>query len=313
MNVLLLGANGQLGRTFLHNAELAALGNLTVASRDGAMIDGGSCEPADLGDLNQVRTLLDRRKPDVIINTAAYTAVDRAEHEEDTATRVNGDAVALLGEWATRHQALVVNYSTDYVFDGSAKIPYAVNAPTRPLGAYGRSKLAGEVALRESGAAHLLFRTSWVYAAHGHNFVRTMLRLANDRDQLGVVADQLGTPTSTNLIVNATLSAVRKWQLASPAVRGRLQGTHHLAAGGITSWHDFAASMFERAYEFGVLSRKPYVKPISTNEYPTPARRPTYSALDCSEFQELFGIVLPHWTVGLDEVMREIALQGKLK
>lgn len=307
MRILLLGANGQLGRTFLEHAGLAARGDVIAASRDGVLWHGGQGEVADLAVPASLPALLDRVQPQVIINAAAHTAVDRAEQEEALATRVNGEAVGVLGSWAAAHTALVLHYSTDYVFDGSQSQPYAVDAPTGPLGAYGRSKLAGERALRDSGAAHLTFRTAWVYAAHGHNFLRTMLRLGAEREELRVVADQHGAPTDTTLIVNASLAALDRWQLASATRRGELVGTHHLVASGATSWHGFASAIFEQAAEHGLLSRAPRVVAIGSAEFPTPAVRPTWSLLDNRDFQQHFDFRLPDWQHGLHDVMHRLA------
>jgi dTDP-4-dehydrorhamnose reductase len=307
VKTLLLGANGQLGRTFLEQRGLAARGELIAATRDGALIGGGRGEIADLSAPGSLPALLDRVRPDVIINAAAYTAVDRAEQEEALATRVNGEAVGVLGRWAARHGALVIHYSTDYVFDGRQSVPYIVDAATAPLGAYGRSKLAGELALRESGAAHLLLRTAWVYAAHGRNFLRTMLRLGAERDELRVVADQHGAPTDTTLIVHASLAALDAWRRADAAARSRLQGTHHLVASGVTTWHGFASAIFEQAVAHGLLARAPRVVAITSAEFPTPAQRPAWSVLDTAGFRETFGVALPDWQVGLRSVMAQLA------
>src|SRR6185437_13181050 len=236
MKILLLGANGQLGRSFIEDGGLAMRGELVTASRDGNRFDGATIGTADLAVPDSLPTLLDRLCPTLIVNAAAYTAVDRAEQEETLATRVNGEAVGVIGSWASDHGALVIHYSTDYVFDGCQSWPYTVDAPTAPLGAYGRSKLAGELALQGSGADHLLFRTAWVYAEHGHNFLRTMLRLGAERDELRVVADQHGTPTDTGLIVAASLAALDCWLQAGAAQRKQLGGPHHLVASGATTW-----------------------------------------------------------------------------
>ena len=310
MKILLLGANGQLGRTFLDHGGLTARGELTVATRDGALTPGGHGETANLSIPESLPALLDRVRPDVIVNAAAYTAVDRAEQEEALATRVNGEAVGVLGRWAAAHGALVIHYSTDYVFDGSQAQPYAVDAPTGPLGAYGRSKLAGEQALRGSGADHLTLRTSWVYAAHGHNFLRTMLRLGAERDELRVVSDQHGAPTDTGLIVDGTLAALDRWLQSDSAQRRILAGTHHLVASGTTSWHGFASAIFEQAAALGVLARPPRVVPISSAEFPTPAVRPAWSLLDNGGFRQHFDFPLPDWQHGLRDVMRRLAASG---
>jgi dTDP-4-dehydrorhamnose reductase len=262
---------------------------------------------ADLADPASLLPLLDRLRPDVIVNAAAYTAVDRAEQEEALATRINAEAVAVVGAWAQRHGALVVHYSTDYVFDGESPQPYPVDAPTNPLGAYGRSKLAGEVALRESGADHLMFRTAWVYAPHGQNFLRTMLRLGAERDVLRVVADQHGAPTSTALIVEGTLAALDQWRHGDLARRQALAGTYHLVASGTTSWHGFACAIMEDASKRGLLSKAPTVEPITSAQFPTPARRPSYSVLDNRGFQDVFQHTLPPWQDGLRGTMQALA------
>ncbi len=306
MRTLLLGANGQLGRTFVEQGGLAARGELIAASRDGVLTRGGRGEIADLSIPESLPTLLDRVQPDVIVNAAAYTAVDRAEQDEVLATRVNGEAVGVIGRWAAARGALVIHYSTDYVFDGRQSQPYAVDAPTAPLGAYGRSKLAGERALETSGADHLIFRTAWVYAAHGHNFLRTMLRLGAERDELRVVADQHGAPTDTGLIVAASLAALDRWQRADAAQRRQLGGTHHLVASGATSWHGFANAIFTQAVDHGLLTRAPRVLPIATTDYPTPAQRPAWSLLDNRGFQQHFKFTLPDWREGLGKVITEL-------
>jgi dTDP-4-dehydrorhamnose reductase len=307
VRILLLGANGQLGRSFLDHRGLAARGDLIAASRDGLLAGGGHGEVADLSDPSSLGAMLDRVRPDLIVNAAAYTAVDRAEQEEALATRVNGEAVGMLGEWAAAHGALVMHYSTDYVFDGGQSQPYAVDAPTRPLGAYGRSKLAGERALRDSGADHLILRTAWVYSAHGHNFLRTMLRLGAEREELRVVADQHGAPTDTALIVDGSLAALDRWLAADRDERRALLGTHHLVASGATTWHGFASAIFEQAAAQGILPRQPQVVPIASAEFPTPAERPSWSLLDNTAFQRKFDVTLPDWHDGLRNVMARLA------
>ncbi|MGC1550151.1 MAG: dTDP-4-dehydrorhamnose reductase [Rhodanobacter sp.] len=309
MNILLLGANGQLGRTFLDDGGLAIRGHLVAACRDGQRFDGQHAEVVDLASPETLIALLDRLQPKLIINAAAYTAVDRAEQEETLATCVNGAAVGLLGKWAAAHDALVVHYSTDYVFDGQASQPYPIGAPTDPLGAYGRSKLAGEQALRAGGAAHLILRTAWVYAPHGNNFLRTMLRLGAERDELRVVADQHGAPTSTALIVHATLAALDAWQNANAAQRQQMQGTYHLVASGYTSWHGFASAIFDVANARGLIAQKPRVVPIDTVDFPTPAKRPAWSVLDNSGFVQRFGYPLPDWQEGLRNVIETLSTQ----
>lgn len=310
MKILLLGANGQLGQALLADRSLATLGSVVAATRDGTLVTSGRAEIADLAEPQTLTMLLDRLQPEVILNAAAYTAVDRAESEEALAMRVNGEAPGVLGRWAASHGALVVHYSTDYVFDGQASHPYAPDAPTAPLGAYGRSKLAGERALADSGASHLILRTAWVYAPVGHNFLRTMLRLAAEREELRVVADQIGAPTSVNVIVKGTVAALACWQAADANRRSSLEGTHHLVAHGSTSWHGFASAIVDHARAMGLLARSPTVTPITTAQFPTPAQRPRFSVLDARGFEQTFGISLPPWEEGLDIVMQQLSGQG---
>ncbi|WP_448102435.1 dTDP-4-dehydrorhamnose reductase [Luteibacter jiangsuensis] len=307
MKFLLLGATGQLGQTFLSEGSLARRGTLVAASRDGGLPDGSRGVAANLDHPESLAALLDAEMPDVIVNAAAYTAVDKAEKDSATAERVNGDAVAVLGRWAASHGALVVHYSTDYVFDGTAHTPYPEEAPTSPAGAYGRSKLAGESALRGTGAAHFIFRTAWVYSPVGHNFLRTMLRLGAERDELRVVADQRGTPTSTALIVAGTLAAIDAWTAGTAAERQQLKGTYHLTAGGETTWHGFATYLLQRAAARGLLPRLPRVEPIATVDFPTPARRPAYSVLATERFSRTFHFDIPEWQAGVDNVLTTLS------
>ncbi|MEX1829924.1 dTDP-4-dehydrorhamnose reductase [Luteibacter sp. CQ10] len=306
MKILLLGAKGQLGQTFLSHGGLATHGELRAASRDGMLLSGDRAAVGDLADLVGLLELLDEDRPDVIVNAAAYTAVDKAEAEEPAATRINGEAVAAIGGWAAAHGALVIHYSTDYVFAGDAQSPYTPSSPTGPQGAYGRSKLAGEDSLRASGARHMIFRTSWVYSAVGHNFLRTMLRLGEERDELRVVADQRGTPTSTSLIVEATLTALDAYRAAGGSAN-ELTGTYHLTASGETTWHGFAEAIFSEAVEAGVMMRRPKVHPIQTSDFPTPAKRPAYSVLDNSSFVHTFGQPLMDWRDALRATLRAMS------
>jgi dTDP-4-dehydrorhamnose reductase len=306
MNILLLGANGQLGRSFLEQGGLATRGQLTTTTRDGQRFDGGSAEMADLSQPDMLPDLLNRLQPRVIVNAAAYTSVDRAESEETLATRINGEAVGVLGEWAAANDTLLIHYSTDYVFNGSATLPYPTNAPIAPISAYGRSKLAGELALQRSAAQHLLLRTAWVYAPHGHNFLRTMLRLAAEREEIRIVADQHGSPTDTMLIVQATLAALDTWLKAEPMQRDHMNGTHHLVASGSTTWHGFAEAIMQEASRHGLIARLPRLIPITTAEFPTPAQRPAWSVLDNTEFQRQFSYPLPDWRQRLNHIIKAL-------
>jgi dTDP-4-dehydrorhamnose reductase len=265
---------------------------------------------ADLSAPEALASVLDGEQPDVIVNAAAYTAVDRAEQEEAVATCINAEAVKTVADWAKSHGALVVHYSTDYVFAGDASSPYHEEAPVAPAGAYGRSKLAGEDALAASGAAYFNFRTAWVYSPIGQNFLRTMLRLGSERDELRVVADQIGSPTDTSLIVEGTLAAIDLWLTSEPATRSALEGTYHLTASGQTSWHGFASAIVERAAQRGLLPRAPVVHAIGSSEFPTPAKRPAYSVLDNSRFARTFNHPLPDWQAGLDRTLDALSSTG---
>lgn len=305
MKILLLGANGQLGRA-LQDA-LAPLGEVVVATRDARLSDGSRCLRADLADAASLASALNAAQADVVVNAAAWTAVDRAEDEPVRVDRINHRAVGEIGTWAASHAALVVHYSTDYVFDGLSTRPYREDDPTAPLGVYGRSKLAGEDALRTSGAAHLILRTSWVYAAQGHNFLHTMLRAARGRDELRVVSDQIGAPTPARWISASSATAIRLWRDAAAISRSHHEGTYNVVASGQCSWFEFASAIMLGAQARELIARTPTVIPITTNEFPTRARRPAYSVLDCTRFHRTFGMELPDWRVGLDAVLAEIA------
>jgi dTDP-4-dehydrorhamnose reductase len=289
MKLLLLGGNGQVGREL--RRSLPQLGELVVATRDGGDADAA----ADFDAPESLAALIARIAPDVVVNAAAYTAVDKAETDADAAFRINADAVAAIARACAACGALLVHYSTDYVFDGSANQPYREDQATAPLGVYGESKLAGEQAIRASGARHAILRTAWVYASHGKNFLLTMLRLAGERDELRVVADQVGAPTPAAWIADATTAILRRG-IDAP-------GTLHLTAGGDTSWHGFAEAIMDEAHRRGLVARKPRIVAIPTSDYPTPARRPAYSVLDTSRLQRDFGIVPPDWREGLQRTL----------
>ncbi|TAA28752.1 dTDP-4-dehydrorhamnose reductase [Pseudoxanthomonas winnipegensis] len=297
MTFLLLGANGQVGREL--RRALAPLGEVVCTTRSGTLEDGAACEVADFDRPESLSALLDRTAPTVVVNAAAYTAVDKAEEDRDAAFRANAESPGALARWCAAHGVPLVHYSTDYVFDGRGTAPYAVDAPTAPLGVYGASKLAGEEAVRAAGGQHLIIRTAWVYASHGRNFLLTMLRVGAQRDELRVVADQIGTPTSAALIADVTAQVLRQGTKAS--------GTWHLTAAGQASWHGFAEAIFARAVAAGLLARAPRVVAISTSEYPTPARRPAYSCLDTTTMRHDFGVDLPSWETALDRVIAELA------
>ena len=296
MRILLLGANGQVGQCL--RTALAPLGDVVAATRTGTLADGVACEVADFDQPADVHDLVLRIAPAVVVNAAAHTAVDRAEAEPEAAFRANAEAPAAIARACVARDARLVHYSTDYVFDGQGTRPYREDDPTAPLGVYGASKLAGEEAIRASGARHHILRTAWVYAAHGRNFMHTMLRLAAERDALRVVADQVGTPTPAELIARVTA------QLLDGRLPG--SGTWHLTASGQTSWHGFAEAIIAGAHARGLLPRRTPVEAITTAEFPTPARRPAWSVLDCTRLQAEAGIALPDWRDALDAVLDQL-------
>ena len=294
MKILLLGKNGQVGWEL--QRALAPLGGMVALDRTGA--DGLR---GDLEDLDGLARTLRQLAPDVIVNAAAYTAVDKAETDVARAHCINAEAPGVLAAAAAEMDALLVHYSTDYVFDGSGDRPWREASPTGPLSVYGRTKLAGEEAIRTSGCRHLIFRTSWVHAARGGNFARTMLRLAAERERLTVIADQFGAPTGAELIADVSAHAIRA-TVAAPA-RG---GTYHLVADGETSWHGYARFVIEAARELGVTLKVAEIAPIATSDYPTPASRPLNSRLDTSRLRTTFGLNLPDWRDGVARMLREI-------
>lgn len=280
MRILLTGGNGQVGSAL--QATLPQLGDLTALGRS----------EIDLSNADSIREAVRAAKPDVIVNAAAYTAVDRAETEAAAAFAVNRDGPAVLAQEAARHGALLVHFSTDYVFDGEKDAPYRESDAPNPLNTYGRSKLAGEQAIQASGCRHLVLRTSWVYAAAGRNFLLTMLRMANGRKELRVVDDQRGAPTSSYMIARGTAQAI-----AAAAPDRSAGGLYHMTAGGNTTWCGFARAIFE-ARKLAVA-----VTAISSDDYPTPARRPHNSVLDNARLAQRLGVRLPSWDEGLREVL----------
>ncbi len=296
MKILLTGKNGQVG--FELQRALAPLGTVHA-------VDSGDC---DLADEQALRALIRASCPDLIVNPAAYTAVDRAEDEAggQLATAVNAIAPGVMGEEAARLGAAVIHYSTDYVFDGHKATPYVETDPTAPLGAYGRSKRDGELALMRSTPRHIVLRPSWVVGAHGNNFAKTLLRLAAERDELRVVSDQFGAPTSAALIADVTAHLVR--QLQRTGTEPFPYGLYHATAGGETSWCDYARFVIGYALRTGhALRATPNeVHPIGSDQYPTAARRPTNSRLDTTLFRSTFGFELPHWQEGLGHILQQI-------
>jgi dTDP-4-dehydrorhamnose reductase len=259
----------------------------------------------DVSDAKQVRAMVKESAPDLILNAAAYTAVDRAETERETASATNATGPRVLAEEARRRDILLVHYSTDYVFDGSKKSPWVETDRTNPLNYYGASKLRGEEALAEIGGKYLIFRTSWVYGPHGSNFLLTMLRLGKQRDSLKIVDDQIGAPTSSMALADATRIIVEGALLGRFGEVEHWAGLYHMTCGGEISWCGFAKEIFARSTEY-LGGRKPKLEPIPTEAYPTPATRPRYSILSNGKLAQRFGIQLPDWTAELDRTLLQL-------
>lgn len=295
LKILLLGKNGQVGWEL--QRSLRPLGELIALGRDSADYCGDLTNPHGL--TNTIESL----RPNVIVNAAAYTAVDKAESEPDLAREINALAPGALAKAAQRIGALLVHYSTDYVFDGSGSKPWQEKDQPAPLSVYGQTKLEGEQLIAEHCERHLIFRTSWVYAARGGNFAKTMLRLAKERDELNVIADQIGAPTGADLIADVSAHAIRH-VLSSP----HSSGLYHLAAAGETSWHGYAKFVIEHASAAGLQLKveKNRINPIATSDYPTPAKRPHNSRLDTSRLQSTFGLYLPQWQAGVTRMLDEL-------
>jgi dTDP-4-dehydrorhamnose reductase len=293
MKILLLGKNGQVGWEL--QRSLAPLGTLVALDRH----DAG-------GDLSQPQVVAERimqERPHVVVNAAAYTAVDKAESDAALCRTVNTTAVQAMAQASASVGALLVHYSTDYVFDGSGQKPWLETDPTGPLNVYGHTKLDGEQAIAASGCQHLIFRTSWVYGSRGGNFAKTMLRLAQERDQLQVINDQVGAPTGADLIADVTAHTIRA-TLASPT----LTGLYHLVAAGETTWHGYATYCIEQARAAGVAIKVPadQVLAVPTSAFPTPAQRPHNSHLSTAKLQQQFGLQLPHWQQGVERLLQTV-------
>lgn len=289
LRILVLGANGMVGWEAVR--ACAPLGTIIGAGRD----------RVDIAERAQLVTLLDGQQPDVIINAAAYTAVDQAENEKEAAMRANRDAPAVLGAWARDHHAAVIHFSTDYVFDGTKTSAYAEHDETHPLSVYGESKLLGEHALADSGCAHLILRTSWVYATRGRNFALTMLRLARSRQELRVVSDQHGAPTWARALAQTVAALVARAGATRADVVGQLRdrgGVFHASCGGQTTWHGFARRVLDRVADSQRVCTS--VQPIASADYPTAAARPRNSVLDNTRLQQQWAVALPAWDAALD-------------
>ena len=292
MNILLIGSEGQVA--FELKRSLAPLGSVTVAGRNSHLL-------LDLEDFDSIKSVITQLKPQLIVNAAAYTAVDKAEQEKDKAYRINAEAMAVIAEEAKKIQAGIVHYSTDYVFPGDAKTPYREEDPVGPLGMYGQSKLEGERAIQASGVPHLIFRTAWVYGLRGQNFLLTMLRLMQERETLGIVSDQIGAPTWSRMIAETTVLAIAKCTQGGHFCPESKSGLYHLTSQGETSWYEFAKTIQGLAIRQGRLKDKvATLNPIPTSAYPTPAKRPAYSVLSCEKLGSQLGLILPEWTRSLE-------------
>lgn len=294
MKILLLGKNGQVGWEL--QRSLAPLGEVLALDRHSSDFCGDLSQPERLA-----QTVL-AFQPDVIVNAAAHTAVDKAESEPELARCLNASAPAALAQAAAQVGALLVHYSTDYVFNGQGQSPWLEVDATGPLSVYGQTKLEGEQAIVASGCQHLIFRTSWVFAARGGNFAKTMLRLAAERERLTVIDDQHGAPTGADLIADVTAHAIRS-VLHQPA----LGGLYHLAAAGQTSWHGYASHVIAQARHIrpGLPLKVSDIAPVPTTSFPTPAQRPLNSRLDTRKLQQAFGLVLPAWQLGVNRMLAE--------
>jgi dTDP-4-dehydrorhamnose reductase len=296
VKILLFGKDGQVGWEL--RRSLSYLGDLVCLGR----------KEADLQNLPAVRGMIQHHQPDILVNAAAYTAVDNAESDQTTAKAVNEIAVGVLAEEAARHNAWVVHYSTDYVYDGSKSSPYVENDITAPLSVYGKTKREGDELIREHNPKHLIFRTSWVYAARGRNFVKTVLALAQKRDDLRIIDDQFGAPTSAVLIADVTALVIYLITQQSNQRRNDLAGTYHLVAAGETNWFGVAQFVLEQAEARGLAIRvKPsQLQAISSDEYQLIAKRPKNSRLATDKLRQTFGIQLPHWYYHLNLMLEDV-------
>ena len=295
MKILLLGKGGQVGWEL--QRALAPLGEVIGLDHDSAELHGDFSQPEAL------RATVRAVRPDVIVNAAAHTAVDKAESEPELARAINATSPGVLADEAAALGATLLHYSTDYVFDGSGHQARDEAAATAPLSVYGQTKLEGEQLIQRSGCRHLIFRTSWVYAARGGNFAKTMLRLAAERDELKVIADQIGAPTGADLLADVSAHALR-----TLAQRPEVAGLYHLVAAGETSWHGYASHVIAHARAAGkpVRVAADAIQPIPTSAYPTPAQRPLNSRLSTARLRETFGLTLPNWQAGVDRMMVEV-------
>jgi dTDP-4-dehydrorhamnose reductase len=295
MKILLFGSSGQVGWEL--RRSLAPLGELVAPDRDSKELCG------DFTDLEGLARTVRTVKPDVIVNAAAHTAVDKAESEAGLARTINGLAPGVLAQEAASAHAWLIHYSTDYVFDGSGDKPWLEDDATAPLNVYGATKLEGERLIQRSGCRHLIFRTSWVYGARGGNFAKTMLRLGRERDSLSVIDDQIGAPTGADLLADVSAHAIR-----AARQRPELSGLYHLVAAGETSWHGYASFVIDYARRNGVMLKAApdAIMPVPTSAFATPANRPGNSRMDTTKLRRTFDLVLPDWRLGVERMLIEV-------
>lgn len=300
MKILLLGKNGQVGWEL--QRALQPLGEVIALDRS---INGdGLC--GDITNFEAISYVFNNIQPDVVINATAYTAVDKAESDQENADLINHRAVAHLADLCQKQNSLLVHYSTDYVFDGQGQTPWVEDATKQPINFYGRTKLNGELALEKSQVRFINFRTCWVYGAHGYNFIKTMLKLAQTKDELSIIQDQVGVPTGAALIADITAQALRYYVLQSNDRQAELHGHYHLAPTGETTWYEYANYIFEKARQSGMNLAIQKVNPIATSAYPTPAMRPLNSRLNTQKLRQVFKLHLPEWQQGVAQVISEI-------
>ena len=300
--ILLLGRTGQVGWEL--NRSLLTLGDVTALSRS----------EADFSQLEGLRKVVRESRADIIVNAVAYTAVDKAESEESLAHQINADAPSALAEEAKRSNALLVHYSTDYVFDGTKLAPYVEEDKPNPINVYGRTKLAGEQNIQATGCRHLILRTSWVYSSRGQNFVKTILRLAQQREELRIVADQIGAPTSARFIADVTSSILARIQQLPSSSAHEEGDLYHLTPSNYTSWHGFAQTILDAAKSSLLNATKlPTLIPISSEQYPLPAPRPRNSRLKCDKLSTRFGVHFPSWETDVRFCLDELAERNKIQ
>ncbi|HFG6879831.1 TPA: dTDP-4-dehydrorhamnose reductase [Acinetobacter baumannii] len=300
MKILLLGKNGQVGWEL--QRALQPLGEVIALDRS-TSLDGLS---GDLANFDQIKQTIEKVQPNIIVNAAAYTAVDKAESDQENADLINHLAVKNLAELCQTHHILLIHYSTDYVFNGEGTKAWSESDLTNPINLYGNTKRLGEIALEQSGCAFINFRTCWVYGSHGNNFIKTMLKLASNREELSIIHDQIGAPTGAALIADVTAQALKYYSLMDAQQQKDLLGHYHLAAAGECSWFDYAQFVFELAKQKGQSLAIQKVNAIETTVYPTPAKRPLNSRLNTNKLQANFKIHLPNWKLGVAQVLEEI-------